>query len=63
MRGWYIIGYALYGTFNDWIGGLWPALVGPAVSLVLVVIVSKMTTAPPEDVSAIFFSEDQPIIS
>jgi len=61
--GWYIAGYALYGTFNDWIRGLWPALVGPAVSLLLVVTVSKMTTAPPADVSAIFFSDDEPSIS
>lgn len=52
---WYVAGYAVHGAFNNWIGGLWPALVGPAVSLLCVVAVSKITPPPPDEVLEIFF--------
>jgi SSS family transporter len=54
---WYVLGYLRYGTLEDWIGGIWPALVGPLVSLLLVVAVSKLTAPPPSEVEATFFSD------
>lgn len=54
---WYILGYMQHGTFDNWIGGVWPALVGPAVSLVCLVAVSKVTPPTPDDVLETFFAE------
>ena len=34
---WYGLGYVEHGTFDNWTAGLWPVLVGPAVSLALLV--------------------------
>jgi Na+/proline symporter len=59
---WYVIGYMKYQTFDNWVGGIWPALVGPIVSLILVVLVSKWTSPPPQDVTEIFFFEEEPSV-
>ena len=48
-----------HGTFDNWIAGLWPALVGPAVSLVLLVGVSLRTRRPPREVVEVFFGEGE----
>ncbi|HJS74355.1 MAG TPA: sodium/solute symporter [Vicinamibacteria bacterium] len=53
---WYVLGYWRYGTLEDWIGGLWPAFFGPMVSLVLMVVVSKLTAPAPEEVLETFFA-------
>ena len=55
---WYVLGYLEHGTFDNWIAGLWPALVGPTVSLVLLVVVSLRTAPPPREVEEVFFAED-----
>ena len=57
---WYALGYAQHGSFDNWIGGLWPALVGPFVSLALLVSVSLATPPPPKEVAAIFFRDLAP---
>ena len=49
---WYGLGHMRHGTFDNWIAGLWPALVGPAVSLVGV---SLVTRPPPREVVEVFF--------
>ncbi len=54
---WYLAGYAVYGSFSNWIGGLWPALLGPMASLLFVVTVSRLTPPPPDEVTALFFSD------
>jgi SSS family transporter len=54
---WYLAGYLRYGTLEDWIGGIWPALLGPLVSLLLVVAVSLLTAPPPSDVAKTFFAD------
>ncbi len=54
---WYLLGYLQYGTLNQWPGGIWPALLGPMVSLLLVVTVSRRTPPPPRDVLETFFGE------
>ena len=53
---WYVLGYMEHGTFDNWIGGIWPALVGPFASLVLLVAVSRATAPPPDEVLDTFFA-------
>ncbi len=55
---WYVISYLEYQTLDNWIGGIWPAIFGSCVCLVLFVAASKMTPPPPEEVREIFFGED-----
>jgi SSS family transporter len=52
---WYVAGYVVHGTLEDFIGGIWPALLGPTVSLLLMVAVSHATPAPPAEVVELFF--------
>ena len=54
---WYVLGYLEHGSFDNWIAGLWPALVGPAVSLACLVLVSLRTPPPPSEVQEVFFGE------
>jgi cation/acetate symporter len=54
---WYVLGWARYGSLENWIGGIWPALFGPMVSLVLMLVVSKFTAPPPEEVTKTFFAD------
>ncbi len=54
---WYVLGFLRYGSLENWLGGIWPALFGPAVSLVLMVAVSKLTSPPPEEVTKTFFAD------
>ena len=54
---WYALGYWKYHTFDNWIGGIWPAIMGAAVSLLLLIVVSKSTSPPPPDVHEIFFED------
>jgi Na+/proline symporter len=52
---WYALGYWKYQSFDNWIGGIWPAILGAFVSLLLLITVSKMTASPPRDVQETFF--------
>lgn len=54
---WYVLGYMEHGSLDNWIGGVWPALVGPCVSLVLLVGFSQVTRPPPYEVLEVFFEE------
>jgi SSS family transporter len=54
---WYVLGFSRYGSLENWIGGIWPALFGPMVSLVLMVVVSKLTAPPPAEVTNTFFAD------
>ncbi|MFQ5737800.1 MAG: sodium/proline symporter [Acidobacteriota bacterium] len=54
---WYLVSYLEYHSFHNWIGGIWPAIFGPFVSLILVVLVSRLTKPPPPPVMEIFFPE------
>ena len=56
---WYVLGYLEHGSFDNWIAGLWPALIGPLVSLVLLVVVSLVTAPPPREVHEVFFAEGE----
>jgi Na+/proline symporter len=52
---WYILGYLKYQSLYNWIGGIWPAIFGSMVSLILYVLVSLRTPHPPQEVQEIFF--------
>jgi cation/acetate symporter len=54
---WYALGVWRYGTFENWIGGIWPAIFGPMVSLVLMVMVSNLTPPSPAEVERTFFGD------
>jgi len=54
---WYVLGYIQTQSFSNWIGGIWPAILGAAVSLVLVVVVSLATKPSPQDVIDTFFDD------
>ncbi|MEZ4417904.1 MAG: sodium/proline symporter [Gemmatimonadota bacterium] len=58
--GWYGLGYLTTGSFENWVGGIWPALFGPALSLGLMVVVSRLSPPPPQTVLDLFFSESAP---
>lgn len=55
---WYLASYLTHGTLEDFVAGLWPALLGPTVSLLLMVMVSRATAAPPVEVIALFFGDE-----
>lgn len=52
---WYGLGYMKYHSFDNWIGGIWPAIFGSAVSLILIIVVSKVTPPTPPEVKELFF--------
>ncbi len=54
---WYVLGYMEHQSFDNWLWGVWPAIFGPFVSLILVVVVSRLTRPTPQDVLDIFFKE------
>jgi Na+/proline symporter len=55
---WYILGYWKYRTLDNWIAGIWPAIFGSMVSLILFIVVSKKTPPAPPEVHDIFFGFD-----
>jgi hypothetical protein len=50
-----VAGYAVHGNYQTFIWGIWPALLGPMVSLLLTVLVSRATPPPPDEVVELFF--------
>ncbi|MBQ7113252.1 MAG: sodium/proline symporter [Clostridia bacterium] len=55
---WYVLGYVLYGSLSQWIGGIWPAVIGAIVSLIVCIVVSKATPKDDEKTLELFFNED-----
>jgi len=54
---WYVLGYIKYQSFDKWVGGIWPAIFGGIISLILVIVVSKVTKPAPEEVIDTFFDD------
>jgi SSS family transporter len=54
---WYVIGYRIHGSLDNWLGGVWPSVFGPLVSLVLTFGVSLATAPPPDAVVDTFFAD------
>jgi Na+/proline symporter len=52
---WYLASYVAHGSIDTFLGGIWPALAGPTVSLLLTVTVSRMTAPPSAEVTELFF--------
>ncbi len=55
---WYVMGYAMHGNLNDFVLGIWPAVIGSAVSLVVMLVVSRYTAATPHEALHTFFEAD-----
>ena len=55
---WYVLGYVMYGSLSQWIGGIWPAVIGAIVSLIVCIVVSKATPKDDEKTLELFFNED-----
>jgi len=53
--GWYLASYLVHGSIDTFLWGVWPALLGPAASLLLIVSVSRATPPPPASVQELFF--------
>ena len=53
---WFAVGWVQYGSFSNWPGGIWPALLGIIVSGILAVVVTKTTKEPPKEVVEAFYS-------
>jgi len=56
---WYVLGYMKYQSFDNWLWGIWPAIFGSVISLILIVVISKITSPPPPDVKEIFFEDTE----
>ncbi|MBC8546276.1 sodium/proline symporter [Clostridiaceae bacterium NSJ-31] len=56
---WYIAGYVLYGSLSKWIGGIWPAIFGSVISLVVTVVVSLATKPDSKEVLDVFFDDTE----
>lgn len=54
---WYVLGYVRYHSFNNWIAGIWPPILGSAISLAVMVVVSRYTRPVPDSVLATFFDD------
>lgn len=54
---WYLLSYAQYQSLSTYVGGIWPAIVGAIVSLVVTIAVSKCTKASPAEVKEVFFND------
>lgn len=54
---WYILGYVKYQSLSAWIGGIWPAIIGAAVSLILTLVVSRFSTPISKETEDIFFDD------
>lgn len=56
---WYLLGYSFYGNLNDFVGGIWPAIVGSLVSLVVLLAVSKVTKPLPQEMENLIFGDEE----
>lgn len=54
---WYVLGYVKYQSLSTWIGGIWPAIIGAAVSLILTLVVSRFSTPISKETEDIFFDD------
>jgi len=54
---WYALGFIQYQSFSNWIGGIWPAILGSVVSLVLVIVFSLASKPSSQEVIDTFFDD------
>lgn len=53
---WFAVGWVQFGSLSDWPGGVWPALLGVAISGLFSVAVTMLTEAPSKEVTSKFYS-------
>lgn len=54
---WYVLGYIQFHSLSAWPGGIWPAVIGSIVSLIVCIVVSKFTPKSSEAEPEVFFNE------
>lgn len=54
---WYVLGYIQFHSLSAWPGGIWPAVIGSIVSLIVCIVVSKFTPKSSEAELEVFFNE------
>ncbi|MBC8571227.1 sodium:solute symporter family protein [Zongyangia hominis] len=54
---WYVMGYVQFQSFSNWPLGIWPAIFGGVVSLIICVVVSLFTKKPSQEVIDVFFDD------
>ncbi len=54
---WYVLSYVQYGNLKTFVGGWWPAIVGSAVSLILVICVSLVTAPSDKETLELFYDD------
>ena len=54
---WYVLGYIQFNSLSAWPGGIWPAVIGSIVSLIVCIVVSKFTPKNSEAELEVFFNE------
>jgi len=52
---WYIIGWNQFGNLSNWPGGIWPGVIGTAVSALVMVVVSSFTAPIDQETKEIFY--------
>lgn len=51
------LGYIQFHSLSAWPGGIWPAVIGSIVSLIVCIVVSKFTPKSSEAELEVFFNE------
>jgi len=58
---WYVLGFIKYHSLSVFIGGIWPAVFGSLISLIVVILVSKITEETNKDTIALFFDDSDEV--
>lgn len=56
---WYILGYNQYGSLSKYVWGLWPAVFGSLVSLMVMLVVSRCSKPTEKEILDIFFDDTE----
>ena len=56
---WYVLGYSQYGNLNDFVGGIWPAIFGSVISLIVLLVVSKFSKPLDAETTEAIFGEEE----
>ncbi|MGE5483504.1 MAG: sodium/proline symporter [Ignavibacteriales bacterium] len=52
---WYYLGWQQFKSLSNWPYGIWPGVIGTAVSLVFMVVITMVTPAPDEGINEVFY--------
>ncbi len=54
---WYILGYIQFHSLSSWIGGIWPAIFGSVISLLVTIVVSLFTEPIDRETAEVFYDD------